>query len=195
VADFNFADSYRAAGLAPGPDALRARHEPFDKLRQALDASTAIDLTRIFFGLPVPRGTDWFRDAFKATDPSFSLVDNAREASVLAAGLLEGATADGKMYAALATLTTAANGLRHPAVRLELIQLMSDAIQERAVSNRSHASVDAKRIKVPGASKLSAEFTGLMSYAQIWVTGWIKRRTFLASRLRFRRAILHLGQP
>jgi hypothetical protein len=111
--------------------------------------------------LPVPRGTDWFRDAFKATDPSFSLVDNAREASVLAAGLLEGATVDGKMYAALATLTTAANGLRHPAVRPELIELMSGAIQERAISNRSHAPVNPRHIKVPAASKLSAEFTGL----------------------------------
>ena len=114
---FNLADNYRAAGLTAGPDVLRTRQEPFDKLRKAIDPGTAIDLTRLYFGLPVPRGTDWFRDAFGEADASFSLVDNAREASVLAAGLLESASADGKIYAALAILTTAAGGLREPPVR------------------------------------------------------------------------------
>ena len=32
------------------------------------------------------------------------------------------------------------------------------------------------------------------SYAGFWVTAWIKRRTFLGSRLRFRRGILHRGR-
>jgi hypothetical protein len=167
VTEFNFADSYRAAGLTLGPDVLRARQEPFDELRKAIDAQTAIDLTRIYFGLPVPRGTDWFRDVFGATDPSFSLVDNAREASVLAGGLLEGAAVDGKMYAALATLTTAAGGLRQPLVRPELIDLMRATIRERAVSTRQHAPVDAKCIKTPTASKLSAQLTALTQGAEL----------------------------
>ena len=163
MTEFNFADSYRAAGLTLGPEALRTRQEPFDKPRQTIDAQTAIDLIRIYFGLPVPRGTDWFRDAFQATDASFSLIDNAREASVLAAGLLEVATtADGKVYAALATLTTAACGLRQPRVRPELIDLMRGEIQERAVSDRRHATVKPEQIRLPAtASKLSPELTAL----------------------------------
>ena len=32
------------------------------------------------------------------------------------------------------------------------------------------------------------------SYAGFWVTAWIKRRTFLGSRLQFRRGILHRGR-
>jgi len=32
------------------------------------------------------------------------------------------------------------------------------------------------------------------SYAGFWLTGWIKRRPFLGSRLRFRRGILHRGR-
>jgi hypothetical protein len=167
VAEFNFADNYRAAGLTPSPDALRTRQEPFDKLRQAIDPQTAIDLTRLYFGLSVPRGTDWFRDAFGATDASFSLIDNAREASVLAAGLLEAAAADGKMYVALATLTTAAGGLRQPPVRLDLIDVMRFAIQERAVSARQQAPADPKHIKLPAASKLSAELTALTQGPEI----------------------------
>ena len=161
MAGFNFADNYRAAGLSTSPDALRTRQEPFDKLRQAINPQTAIDLTRLYFGLPVPRGTDWFRDAFGATDPSFSLIDNAREVSVLAAGLLKAAVADAKLYAALATLTTAASGLRQPSVRPDLIDEMRLAIQETAVSARQHAPVDPRHIELPAASKLSAELAAL----------------------------------
>lgn len=142
MTEFNFADNYRAAGLTTGADALRTRQEPFDKLRRAVDPGIATDLTRLYFGLCVPRGTNWFRDAFGATDASFSLIDNAREASVLAAGLLEAAAADGKFYAALATLTTAAGGLRQPPVRPDLIDVMRFAIRKEAVSARQQESAD-----------------------------------------------------
>jgi len=160
VAKFNFADNYRAAGLTTGPDALRTRKVPFEKLRQAIDPRTAIDLTRIYFGLPLPpRITDWFRDAFGETDPSFSLIDNAREASVLAAGLLEVAAHDGNVYAALATLTTAAGGLRQPPVRPDLIDAMRIVIQEKAVSARHQAPADLSKITQPATSKIAAELT------------------------------------
>lgn len=159
---FNFADNYRAAGLSAGPDVLRTRQEPFEQLRKAIDRTTAIDLTRLYFGLPVPRGTDWFRDAFGATDASFSLIDNAREASVLAAGLLESAVVDGKIYAALATLTTAAGGLREPPVRPDVIESMHFAIQKSAASARKQAAADPKRITLPATSKISAELEALV---------------------------------
>ncbi len=164
---FNFADNYRAAGLTAGPDVLRTRQEPFDKLRKAIDPRTAIDLTRLYFGLHVPRGTDWFRDAFGEADASFSLVDNAREASVLAAGLLESATADGKIYAALAILTTAAAGLRQPPVRPDLIEAVRFAIQEKATSARQQTAADPKQVKLPVASKASAELAALIQTPDI----------------------------
>jgi hypothetical protein len=167
VAGFNFADNYRAAGLTTGPDALRTRQEPFDKLRQAIDPPTAINLARLYFGLSVPRGTDWFRDVFGATDASFSLIDNAREASVLAAGLLDAAAADGKIYAALATLTTSASGLRQPPVRPDLIDKMRFAIQQTAINARQQAPVDPKNIKLPAASKISAELIALTQAPEI----------------------------
>ena len=68
--------------LATSAEVLRTRLKPFDKLRQAIDPPTAIDLTRVYFGLPVPRGTDWFRDAFGATDASFSLIRRSRNQKV-----------------------------------------------------------------------------------------------------------------
>jgi hypothetical protein len=143
------------------------RQEPFDKLRKAINPQTAIDLTRLYFGLPLPRGTDWFRDAFGETDVSFSLVDNTREAAVLAAGLLEAAATDGKFYAALATLSTAASGLRQPLVRPELVDKMGFAIQEKAVSARQPASVDPKKINLPAKSNISAELTALAEAPEI----------------------------
>jgi hypothetical protein len=161
VTEFNFADNYRAAGLTTGADALRARQEPFDELRRAIDPRTATDLTRLYFGLSVPRGTNWFRDAFAATDASFSLIDNAREASVLAAGLLEAAVADGKVFAALATLTAGVSGLRQPPVRPDLIAVMGFAIREKAVSARQQAPADPNKIRLPSKSKMATELAAL----------------------------------
>jgi hypothetical protein len=167
VVEFNFADNYRAAGLAPGPDILRTRQDPFDKLRRTIDFQTAIDLTRLYFELPVPRGTDWFRDSFGATDPSFSLIDNAREAAVLAAGLLEAAAADGKVYAALAILTTSASGLRQPLIRPELVDAMRNSIQAKAVTNRQQAPIDPSQIKLSPQSGMSTELTALVEAPDI----------------------------
>jgi len=161
VKKFNFADSYRAAGLTIGPDILRMREDPFKKLRQTIDPRIAIDLVRLYFDLDVPRGTDWFRDAFSEADPSFSLIDNAREVAVLAAGLLEGAADDGKVYAALATLTTAVGGFRQPAVRPELIEGMRVTIQTKALSNRQDPPANPKQIKRLSNSSVQAELEAL----------------------------------
>jgi hypothetical protein len=167
LAAFNFADNYRKAGLLTGPDVLRTRQQPFNKLQQAINPQTAVDLTRLYFGLPVPRGTDWFRDAFGETDASFSLIDNGREASVLAAGLLEGAAADGKIYVALSTLTAAASGLREPNVRPDLIDVMRRAIQEKAIGARQQEAANPQHIKLPAASKISAELAALIQAPEI----------------------------
>ncbi|MBB5051781.1 MAG: hypothetical protein NVV83_19615 [Afipia sp.] len=167
MTEFNFADNYRAAGLSVGPEILKTRQEPFDKLRKAIDPATAINLVRLYFGLPVPGGTDWFRDAFGETDTSFSLIDNAREAAVLAAGLLESAASDGKVFAALAILTTAAGGLREPKVRQDLIDAMKFVLRDKAVAASNQAPTDPKKIKLPAASKLPAEIDALLQAPEI----------------------------
>jgi hypothetical protein len=167
VTEFNFADNYRAAGLAVGPEILRTRQEPFDKMRKGIDPATAINLVRLYFDLPVPGGTDWFRDSFGETDTSFSLIDNAREASVLAAGLLESAASDGKVYAALATLTTAAGGLREPKVRHDLIDVMRFAIRDKAVEASNQPPTDPKKITLPAQSKVLTEIEALLQSPEL----------------------------
>lgn len=160
MAEFNFADSYRAAGLSPGPEILRLRREPFDKLLGQLNAEMAIDLTRLYFGLSVPNGTTWFRDAFGETDASFSLIDNQREVSVLASGLLAAAVADGLASAGLAVLTTAVAGLRQPVVWPELIGDVRNALDVRSVEVRRRAPTD-PQITVPGESDVPSQATAL----------------------------------
>jgi len=136
MANFNFADFYKSEGLTPGPDIMGRRQETFDKLRNKISASLAVDLTRLYFGLPTPKGTDWFRDAFAETDPSFSMIDNAREASVLSACLLASAINDGKPFAGLAVLTAAVAGNRTPLVRPTLPEEARQALHNQALQRR-----------------------------------------------------------
>jgi GTPase-associated system helical domain len=154
---FNFADSYREAALNAGPEVLRLRQEPFEKMRQRMDVATALDLTRLYFGLPVPNGTDWFRDAFGETDPSFSMYDNGREAAVLAAGLLGAALEDDKPYAALAPLTTSAAGHREPVVNAELLEDARRMLGESAVATREWKMADPLQIKLAAQSNVPGE--------------------------------------
>ena len=161
---FNFADNYRAAGLTVSPEVLRARQAPFDKLRKELTPQIAADLVRLYYDLKVPRGTDWFRDAFGGeADPSFSMIDNAREAAVLSAGLLEAAAEDGKVYAILGVLTGSAAGIRQPAVRPDLPGLMGTALERQANSLINLSAGDPSAIKNPVPSKITAELTNLVN--------------------------------
>jgi len=136
MAGFSFGDSYKLAGLAPGPEIIHLRHEPFEKLRRTIDPARAVELTRLYFGLPLPDGTDWFRDAFAETDPSFSMLDNEREAAVLAECLLRAALDDAKFFAALAPLTAAAGDNRSPAVRPEFLDEARQALHQASVDAR-----------------------------------------------------------
>lgn len=161
MAEFNFADNYRAAGLSPGPDIIRLRHDPFEKLRKGIEATTSVDLTRLYFGFPIARGAEWFREVFGETDPSFSLYENGREVAVLAGGLLSAAIADGKMHAALAPLAAAAAGLRKPAVWPELLVQAQHALSAKAIADRQRERSNTDLIKLPPKSKVPAEADAL----------------------------------
>lgn len=161
MAGFNFADSYKAAGLTPGPEVIRLRQEPFDKLRKAIDASTVVGLTRLYFGLPVPDGTDWFRAAFAEADPSFTMLDNEREAAVLSACLLGAALEDGKVCAGLAPLAAGAAGNRSPLVRPDFLEEARKALHDRAVAGRLRTPVEPQQVTLPPESTVPAAATAL----------------------------------
>ena len=141
MSQFSFGDSYRAAGLSSTPDILALRQEPFDGLISGMDKQMAIDLARIYFGLEVPRGTDWFRDAFASTDSSFSLHDNEHEAAVLAACLLAAKIDGNEEVPALAVLTTSAGGQREPVVLPELIEEARSRLFQISIDSRINQEV------------------------------------------------------
>jgi hypothetical protein len=153
---FNFADQYKAAGLNPGPEIIKLRQEPFDKIQKGLNTTMVLDLTRLYFGFAVPNGTEWFSEAFRETDASFSMIDNEREASVLAACLLAAALDAGNVCAGLAPIVAAAAGSRVPLVRPEFIEDARQALAIHSINSRQQTAADLSKIKQPVKSKVAA---------------------------------------
>ncbi|PDT81353.1 hypothetical protein CO676_22800 [Sinorhizobium sp. BJ1] len=154
------------AGLNPGPDILRLRQEPFDKLRSEMSAEQAVNLARLYFGLPLRGGTDWFRNAFGTTDPSFSLHENEREAAVLAGGLLSAGIDDGLAYCALVVLTTSAAGHRKATVLPYLVGEASRALTDKAIRARQRAASNPAQIRLPTKGKIASEAQALAQNGQ-----------------------------
>jgi hypothetical protein len=91
------------------------------------------------------------------------MVDNAREAAVLAAGLLEAAAEDGKVYAMLGVLSASVVGIRSATVRPDLPELMGKALERQAKSVNNLSAGDPNSIKSPAASKHATELTNLVN--------------------------------
>ncbi len=150
MATFTFADSYKSAGLAPGPEIIRLRQDAFDKLRKGLDAERAVSLARLYFGLPTKKEPTWFRDAFSEQDPSFSMLENEREVAVLASCLLSAGLIDGVIAAGLAILTIEFGGNRRPLLeRCNLISKAKEALQLISIKSRTHGNIGIDKLKDP----------------------------------------------
>lgn len=158
MAGFNFADHYKAAGLAPGPEIIGLRQEPFDKLRKAMSVDRVITLVRLLFELLAPdaKHNTWFRDAFAETDPSFTMLGNAREAAVLSSCLLSAAFQErdkGHIEAGLAVLTTAAHS-RTPPGMPTLVEEAQHHLDAVSVEMRTPPAVEVSKIRTPASSEV-----------------------------------------
>jgi GTPase-associated system helical domain len=167
VAGFNFADHYKAAGLAPGPQIISLRQEPFDKLRKAMSVDRVITLVRLLFGLPEPevKHKTWFREAFAETDPSFTMLDNAREAAVLSSCLLSAAFQEqdkGHIEAGLAVLTTATHS-RSPLVMPTLVEEARHHLDAVSVEMRTPPAVKVSKIRTPASSEVPKQADELLT--------------------------------
>lgn len=167
MSSYNFADRYKSAGLAPGHEIIALRQAPFDKLKKDASLDVILDLTRLYFGLPVPQGANWFREAFAETDLSFSLVDNEREASVLSACLLAAIIDDGQIFAALAPLVTAAGGARRPLSCPDFLEEARQALGRHAVESREDSAADVTKIRLPIKGKAVTALEAIVE-AQDW---------------------------
>ncbi|VFS50789.1 GTPase-associated system all-helical protein GASH [Budvicia aquatica] len=157
MADYNFADQYRAAGLAPGSDIIRLRQSAFDDLRENLNIDNILDLTRIYFGLTVPSGTDWFRNAFSENDLSFSMIDNEREAAVLAVCLLSASLSDGNINAGLVPIVTAINRHRSPVLQPNFLNEAFHRLDELSIKSEQGCCITVDKIETPKECQISTD--------------------------------------
>lgn len=160
MSDFNFADQYKLAGLSPTSENIASREAAVDSIRNSLDFNKSLDLVRFYFDLPV-ESSDWFVEAFRENDTSFSLVHNQAEAQLLSALILRGAMDDGNSYALLAVLSGSAGGNRSSETAS---WLLSDAKEQwgiRATRNTGSKGVDTAKIKAPAATKIADEIAAV----------------------------------
>ncbi|NTZ41069.1 hypothetical protein EXW94_26070 [Enterobacter sp. JMULE2] len=161
MGSYSFADQYRAANIAPGPEIIRLRQEAVEKILPDLDDDKILDLTRLYFGMDCSTDNNWFRDAFLETDSSFSLIDNKREASVLSVCLLSAAIAQGEINAALIPVVASACGHRVPLLQADFIQEAKQALIDHSFNSRNSARADINTIKSPAKSKAGIEIDKL----------------------------------
>lgn len=171
MAQIGLADSYRMARLSPTPEVMGLRQSAFDKVRLSIDGPKAVALSRMYFGLPLSKGGEWFHSAFAENDPSFSLVDNAREAAVLAGSLLHAAALAGKSIVGLVTLTTSAGGIRTPLVCPEFLQSISDGLADASIRSRKHQTLEFTNLKLAPKNTITAEsLASFSAVAQLFPT-------------------------
>jgi hypothetical protein len=166
------ADVYRAAGLTLTPEAMKLRQPPYDTLKKDLPLSRAIELSRFLFGLSQRPQGDWFFKAFNGADATFSMVENEREAAVLAGAILAASAAASNAESALAPLCTAACGTRKPLVVPALLGFLEKQLADEAIAERIVAKVG--RISAPAVGKAGGEAS------QLAQTGdWTKASTVI----------------
>jgi hypothetical protein len=117
VTQLNLADLYRSANITLSAENFTQRQTAFSGLGKSLSVRQVVDLVRIYFGTEVAdTDAEWFREGFASTDSPFSLIDNRREASLLAGSLLLTSLVGGNAFAGVTVLAASVRGKRIPAV-------------------------------------------------------------------------------
>lgn len=138
-----FADRYREAGLEPTAEKIHSREEPVKQIVEDIELHKIVELTMFYFGRS---GLDmtWFRDEFVKADASFSMINNDREARVLAALVLSQLIRAHNNVAILSVCVCSVRGARLPPQSSWLVLDAEEAFLKRSVAARAPKSVDAK---------------------------------------------------
>lgn len=134
MSDFNLVDLYHSANITLSADDFAGRLATFNELTKTLRANQIVDLVRLYFRLSErTEGAKWFSDAFGTKDPRFSFSTNAREASILAGGLLLKALISGSALPGVAALSASIAGKRKPAEDVIDVATWQNALTRTAV--------------------------------------------------------------
>lgn len=143
MSKLSFADRYAAAGIAPTAEIILKRQTSSDRIVAATTYDRVIELVALFYGLPV-QDPIWLRDEFLQDDPTFSLIQNRREAQVLAAIMLNKLIEGGDDFAALSVVVGGVAGRRSPPQAAWLVQSAHDALAGFAISQRKPTDIGEK---------------------------------------------------
>lgn len=148
-----FADRYAEAGLTANAQIINDRTASMKRIVASITDNRAkvLDLAGAYYENPEV-DLNWFRDEITQDDVSFSLVNNAREARILAAIALGELVAKGDAIAILAVIAGHVAGNVRPAQAEWLITAAKGALGRYAVSNRT-ASPIATKVSAPQPNK------------------------------------------
>jgi len=155
MAEFNFADRYAQAGLAPGAAIIEARQTTVSRIVTTLTIKQKFDLVGLYYLHP-NLDLIWLRDEFLKEDAAFSLVNNERECSILAATILGSKVSQGDPVAILALLTTSQCGKRAPKEAGWLLDDARAKLLDLAAAARQPSEIDAE-IGLPSLLKLGED--------------------------------------
>jgi hypothetical protein len=135
MSEFDFADRYAEAGIAPKAELIEGRKQAAERIAKNITKDQTFDLVSLFYGLTPPDVT-WFRDEFRKEDVTFSLVQNERECVILAAMILGKKVAAKQGLTILSIVTTWTHGKRTPAHADWLLADARSALQTHAAEVR-----------------------------------------------------------
>lgn len=143
MATFTFADRYAEEGLLPSSEQINSRQEPAKRIVADINNDKILDLVAVYYG-STDVNLDWFRDEFLQEDASFSLVNNAREARVLAALILGELIDDENAVAILAVSIGGVKGARVPSQAPWLVVNAEEALGKLSVTDRAPVGISTK---------------------------------------------------
>ncbi|OLY65082.1 GTPase-associated system all-helical protein GASH [Leptospira santarosai] len=161
------ADYYRIERMNPGPEIISLRNEALEKISAEINNFKIIELVRIFFGLPNAKDIDWFKLGFSEKDPSFSMIDNANEAAILSATLLNNAMIENS-FASLAMICCSISDKRQSKAKILLLGDAKSKLQNHSIKERAKGDIDIKLIKPIGKSKLSSSIESSIPTGSDW---------------------------
>ncbi|MCC0090616.1 GTPase-associated system all-helical protein GASH [Aeromonas veronii] len=166
MATFTFADRYAEEGLSPSSEQINSRQEPAKRIVANINNDQILDLVAVYYG-STDVNLDWFRDEFLQEDASFSLVNNAREARVLAALILGELIDDNNSVAILAVSIGGVKGARVPSQAHWLVVNAEEALRKLSVTDRALVEISTK-VTPTATQQLDEEIKALV--ANDWPT-------------------------
>lgn len=150
-----FPDWYRIAAPDPRPETLQSRWGSIEKIAAALDTATALEVVRVFLGLPTKDTayTESFASLFREDDASFPLKNNKVELQVLAGSTIAECLesyepdVDTALTIALAVEAATFSGRKITVIIPDIVTLAKEHLREESLSAREPAPIAMAKVR------------------------------------------------